>query len=69
MPSRSVFTDGVITALREHFSVEPTDIETVLSDDDEFVSSTKLLSEHDLEEIASSKESLNRVYKVHSGTK
>jgi hypothetical protein len=50
MPSRSVFTDGVITALREHFSVEPTDTETVLSDDDEFVPWTKLLSQHDLEE-------------------
>jgi hypothetical protein len=51
MPSRSVFTDGIITALREHFSVEPTDTETVLSDNDEFIPSTKLLSQHDLEEI------------------
>ncbi|KAK3121780.1 hypothetical protein QOZ80_8BG0660840 [Eleusine coracana subsp. coracana] len=63
MPSRSFFTDGVIAALGEQFSVEPTDIETVLSDDDddEFVPSTKMLSEQDLEGIASSKESLIRV--------
>ncbi|KAL6859366.1 hypothetical protein ACP4OV_017625 [Aristida adscensionis] len=51
MPSRSVFTDGIVTALREHFSVQPTDLETVLSDAEEFVPSTKLLSEQDLEEI------------------
>uniref|UniRef100_A0A0A9AHZ2 BPL/LPL catalytic domain-containing protein n=1 Tax=Arundo donax TaxID=35708 RepID=A0A0A9AHZ2_ARUDO len=65
MPSRSVFTDRVITALREHFSVKPTDLETVLSDDEEFVPSTKLLSEQDLEEIISSKESI-RVHKVQA---
>jgi hypothetical protein len=56
MPSRSAFTDGVITALGEHFSVQPAaDLETVLSDDEEFVPSTKLLSQQDLEEIVSSK--------------
>ncbi|RCV31213.1 hypothetical protein SETIT_6G158700v2 [Setaria italica] len=55
MPSRSAFTDGVITALGEHFSVQPADLETVLPDDEEFVPSTKLLSEQDLEEIVSSK--------------
>ena len=58
MPSRSVFTDGVIVALGEHFTVQPTDLQTVLSDDEEFVPSTKLLSQHDLEEIVYSKESL-----------
>ena len=58
MPSRSIFTDGVIMALGEHFSVQPTDLQTVLSDDEEFVPSTKLLSQHDLEEIVYSKESL-----------
>ncbi|KAJ1295875.1 hypothetical protein BS78_01G256500 [Paspalum vaginatum] len=57
MPSRSVFTDGVITALGDHFSVEPTDLETVLSNDEEFKPTTMLLSQQDLEEIVSSKES------------
>jgi len=55
LPSRSVFTDGVITALGEHFSVQPTDLETALSTVEEFSPSTKLLSEQDLEEIVSSK--------------
>jgi hypothetical protein len=48
-------------ALGEHFTVQPTDLQTVLSDDEEFVPSTKLLSQHDLEKIVSSKESLIRV--------
>ncbi|XP_062195624.1 uncharacterized protein LOC133898852 [Phragmites australis] len=65
MPSRSVFTDGIITALREHFSVESTDLETGPSDDEEFVPSTKLLSQKDLEEIVSSKESF-RAQKVQA---
>jgi len=64
LPSRSVFTDGVITALGEHFSVQPTDLETVLSPDEEFSPSTKLLSEQDLEEIVSSKGSSHRVQKA-----
>lgn len=51
IPSRSVFTDGVITALGEHFSVQPTDLETVLFDDEEFMPTTKLLSQQELEEI------------------
>ncbi|KAJ1268566.1 hypothetical protein BS78_07G144900 [Paspalum vaginatum] len=63
MPSRSVFTDGVITALGDHFSVESTDLETVLSNDEEFVPTTKLLSQEDLEEIVSSKESISVVYR------
>ncbi|KAL6596253.1 hypothetical protein ACP70R_047617 [Stipagrostis hirtigluma subsp. patula] len=58
MPSQSVFTDGIVMALREHFSVQPTDLETVLSNDDAFVPTTKLFSEQDLEEIVLSKESL-----------
>ncbi|KAG2578921.1 lipoate-protein ligase LplJ-like isoform X2 [Panicum virgatum] len=64
LPSRSVFTDGVITALGEHFSVQPTDLETALSTVEDFSPSTKLLSEQDLEEIVSSKESSLRVQKA-----
>ena len=57
IPSRSVFTDGVIAALGEHFSVQPMDLQAILSSHEEFVPSTKLLSQQDLEEIVSSKES------------
>lgn len=64
LPSRPVFTDGVITALGEHFSVQPTDLETALSTVEEFSPSTKLLSEQDLEEIVSSKGSSHRVQKA-----
>jgi hypothetical protein len=65
IPSRSVFTDGVIAALGEHFSVQPMDLQAVPSGDEEFVPSTKLLSQQDLEEIVSSKES-PRVQKVEA---
>ncbi|CAD6265389.1 unnamed protein product [Miscanthus lutarioriparius] len=57
IPSRSVFTDGVIAALGEHFSVQPMDLQAILSSHEEFVPSTKLVSQQDLEEIVSSKES------------
>ena len=57
MPSRSVFTDGVIAALGEHFSVQPMGLQAILSSHEEFVPSTKLVSQQDLEEIVSSKES------------
>uniref|UniRef100_A0ACD5V1T6 Uncharacterized protein n=1 Tax=Avena sativa TaxID=4498 RepID=A0ACD5V1T6_AVESA len=58
MPSRSVFTEGIIGSLGDHFTVQRTELETVLSEDDEFVPSTKLLSPQDLQDIMSSKESL-----------
>lgn len=57
MPSRSVFTEGIIAALRDDFTVQPTELETALSGDKEFVPSTKLLSPQDLEDIISSKQS------------
>lgn len=57
MPSRSVFTEGIVAAIRDHFTVQPTELETALSDCQEFVPSTKLLSPQDLEDIISSKES------------
>ncbi|XP_006660155.1 lipoate-protein ligase A [Oryza brachyantha] len=57
MPSRSVFTEGIISALRDHFTVQPTELETVISDDTGFKPSTKLLSPQDLEDIISTKES------------
>ncbi|KAL5230376.1 hypothetical protein ABZP36_029152 [Zizania latifolia] len=56
MPSRSVFTEGITCALRDHFTVQPMELETAFSDDKEFVPSTKLLSPQDLEAIISSKE-------------
>jgi hypothetical protein len=57
MPSRSAFTEGITAALRDHFTVQHTELETALSDDNEFVPSTKLLSQQDLQDIISSKES------------
>jgi hypothetical protein len=57
MPSRSAFTEGITAALRDHFTVQHTELETALSDDSEFVPSTKLLSPQDLQDIFSSKES------------
>lgn len=49
IPSRSVFTDEVTAALGEHFSVQPVDLQAVLSGDEGSVPSTKLLSQQDLE--------------------
>jgi hypothetical protein len=57
MPSRSDFTEGITAALGDHFTVQHTELETALSDDHEFVPSTKLLSPQDLQDIISSKES------------
>jgi hypothetical protein len=37
----------------EHFSVQPMDLQAILFGDEEFVSSTKLLSQQYLEEIGS----------------
>lgn len=57
MPSRSVFTEGLIAALSEHFTIQQTGPETALSHDKDFEPSTKLLSPQDLQDIISSKES------------
>ncbi|KAM0870993.1 hypothetical protein ACQ4PT_039678 [Festuca glaucescens] len=57
MPSRSGFTEGITTALKDHFTVQHTELETALSDDNDFVPSTKMLSPQDLQDIISSKES------------
>ncbi|XP_051219682.1 uncharacterized protein [Lolium perenne] len=57
MPSRSDFTEEITAALGDHFTVQHTELETALSDDHEFVPSTKLLSPQDLQDIISSKES------------
>uniref|UniRef100_A0A453D6T4 BPL/LPL catalytic domain-containing protein n=1 Tax=Aegilops tauschii subsp. strangulata TaxID=200361 RepID=A0A453D6T4_AEGTS len=56
MPSRSVFTEGITAALGEHFTVQHTELEMALSDHDDFVPSTKVLSPQDLQDIISSKE-------------
>uniref|UniRef100_A0A0D9X863 BPL/LPL catalytic domain-containing protein n=1 Tax=Leersia perrieri TaxID=77586 RepID=A0A0D9X863_9ORYZ len=55
MPSRSVFTEGLISSLRDQFTVQPTELETVVSDDTGFKPSTKLLSLQDLEDIINTK--------------
>lgn len=56
IPSRSVFTEGIIAALEDHFTVQHTELEMALSDHDDFVPSTKVLSPQDLQDIISSKE-------------